>query len=238
MAQFLPQEISMQTFSPNHYFDLATFAHAKLFDGCEYVWQALQAIDRYLKNYPWPNKHPVAFDGAYLIHPELIVIGEGTVIEPGAYIKGPCIIGKNCQIRHGAYIRGEVIVGDKCVIGHTTEIKHSIMLNNANAAHFAYLGDTIVGSHVNLGAGVKCANLRLDNQPIVIKTQEEKIATGMRKFGAIIGDYVEVGCNSVLNPGTILGKKVLAYPCLNFGGVIPEDHLVKPTSSITTQKKS
>lgn len=228
----------MQNFAPSRFFDLSTYAHAKLFEGCDYVWQALKAIDSYLMSYSWPKGQKHAFDGAYLVNPELIVIGEGTVVEPGAYIKGPCIIGKNCQIRHGAYIRGEVIVGDRCVIGHTTEIKHSIMGNNSNAAHFAYLGDTIVGSFVNLGAGTKCANLRLDNQPIVIKYQGEKIATNLRKFGAIIGDYVETGCNSVLNPGTILAKKVHTYPCLNVGGVIDEDLVVKPSASVTIQKKN
>lgn len=224
----------MDKFAPSSFFDLSQFAHAALFDGCEYVWQALDRIDTYLKSYPLGKIESEEQTQAYLVNPSQISIGSGTIVEPGAYIKGPCIIGKNCHIRHGAYIRGNVIVGDSCVIGHTTEIKQSILLNKSNAAHFAYLGDTIVGSFVNLGAGVKCANLRLDGQAITV----QNISTGRRKFGAIIGDHVEVGCNSVLNPGTILGKYVQAYPSINFGGYVEDKSVVKPATKVQIHKKS
>lgn len=228
----------MQHFATNHFFDLSQFAHAALFDGCQYVWQALDRIKGYLEAYPLGNSQTKEQQGAYLVNASQISIGEGTVIEPGAYIKGPCIIGKNCQIRHGAYIRGDCIIGDCCVIGHTTEIKNSIILNHSNAAHFAYLGDTILGSHVNLGAGVKCANLRLDGAQIVIRDCGQKIATNRRKFGAIIGDHSEVGCNSVLNPGTLLCKNVQAYPSINFGGYIEENSVVRPSVKVQITKKS
>lgn len=228
----------MQSLSPSHFFDLTAFEHAALFEGCEYVWQALDRIQEYLRVYPLGKIEAEEQKYAYLVNPAQITIGKGTVIEPGAYIKGPCIIGKNCHIRHGAYIRGDCIIGDSCVIGHTTEMKHTIMMNKSNAAHFAYLGDTIVGSFVNLGAGVKCANLRLDGAPIAITVGGQKIATNRRKFGAIIGDHVEVGCNSVLNPGTLLGKGVYSYPSLNFGGFIEENMMVKPSTKVQIQKKS
>jgi UDP-N-acetylglucosamine diphosphorylase / glucose-1-phosphate thymidylyltransferase / UDP-N-acetylgalactosamine diphosphorylase / glucosamine-1-phosphate N-acetyltransferase / galactosamine-1-phosphate N-acetyltransferase len=227
----------MQNLAPNHFFDLSQFAHAALFDGCEYVWQALDKIQGYLQAYSLGKIEAQEQKYAYLVNPNLISIGEGTIIEPGAYIKGPCIIGKNCHIRHGAYIRGDCIIGDSCVIGHTTEMKHSIILNHSNAAHFAYLGDTILGSHVNLGAGVKCANLRLDGKPIVVHIDGKKIATGRRKFGAIIGDQAEVGCNSVLNPGTLLGKASHAYPSVNFGGYIEANSLVQPEVTVKITKK-
>lgn len=222
----------MTSFAPNQFFDLSTFSHAPLFDGCEYVWQALDRIQEYLKKYTLGTTQ--IYKDAYLVNPSEISIGAGTIIEPGAYIQGPCIIGKNCHIRHGAYIRGNCIIGDSCVIGHTTELKNSIILNNSNAAHFAYLGDTILGSHVNLGAGVKCANLRLDGKSISI----EKVPTNRRKIGAIIGDNAEVGCNTVLNPGTLLGKHVIVYPSLNFGGYVRDNSVIKPSTTVQIIKKS
>lgn len=226
----------MQNFAPNLFFDLSSFVHAALFDGCEHVWQALDRIQEYLRTYPLGTTQ--VYNGAYLVNPAEISIGEGTIIEPGAYIKGPCIIGKNCQIRHGAYIRGDCVIGDSCVIGHTTELKHSIILNHSNAAHFAYLGDTILGSHVNLGAGVKCANLRLDGKNISVSVHGTKVPTNRRKFGSIIGDNAEVGCNTVLNPGTVLGKHAIAYPGLNFGGYVSDNSIIKPSSTVQILKKS
>jgi UDP-N-acetylglucosamine diphosphorylase / glucose-1-phosphate thymidylyltransferase / UDP-N-acetylgalactosamine diphosphorylase / glucosamine-1-phosphate N-acetyltransferase / galactosamine-1-phosphate N-acetyltransferase len=228
----------MQKFAVGQFFDLSSFAHAVIFEASDYVWQALDRIVGYLRVYPLGNVDVKAYPGAYLVNPELISIGEGTTIEPGAYIKGPCVIGKGCSIRHGAYIRGDCIIGDNCVVGHATEVKSSIMFNHSHAAHFAYIGDTIIGSHVNLGAGVKCANLRFDGKPIVVKLGSEEIATDRRKFGAIIGDYSEIGCNAVINPGSVLGKRVDAYPCMSFGGVIPENSIVKPATKFIIQTKS
>lgn len=228
----------MPKFSPETFFDLSQFAHAVLFDGCQHAWEALERIKEYLRVYPLGKIEVAIPKDAYLVNPELISIGEGTVVEPGAYIKGPCIIGKNCQIRHGAYIRGECIIGDSCVVGHTTEMKNSIMLNKSNAAHFAYLGDTILGSFVNVGAGVKFANLRLDGAQITIKANGSQIQTNRRKLGAIVGDHSEIGCNSVLNPGTVLGKNVHTYPATNFGGYIEENSLVKSATKIQITKRS
>lgn len=224
----------MQNFAPNQFFDLSGFAHAAIFEGCEHAWQALDRIKEYLRVYPLGKIEADEQKYAYLVNPSQISIGKGTVIEPGAYIKGPCIIGANCHIRHGAYIRGDCIIGDNCVIGHTTELKGCIILNNSNAAHFAYLGDTIMGSSVNLGAGVKCANLRLDGKEIAVNG----INTSRRKFGAIIGDHVEIGCNSVLNPGTVLGKNVYAYPSVNFGGYVEENSFVKPATKVQIYAKN
>jgi NDP-sugar pyrophosphorylase family protein len=164
---------------------------------------------------------------AYLVNPELISIGEGTIVEPGAYIRGPCIIGRNCHIRHAAYIRGNVLVGDRCVVGHATELKSCILLNHARAAHFAFVGDSILGNDVNLGAGVKCANLRLDETPVTVRFHNESISTGLRKLGSIIGDGCQIGCNTVLNPGTLLGKHAKCYPCINVSGVVEEGCVAK-----------
>lgn len=220
----------MPNLSPEIFFDLSKFRHAFIFSECRFVWEALKKIEGYLKSQTLGIIEVGIPHEAHLIRPELISIGKGTVVEPGAYLKGPCMIGENCTVRQGAYIRGQVIVGDHCVIGHDTEMKNSIMLNHVNAAHFAYLGDSILGNRVNLGAGTKCANLRLDHAEIAIYFGEEKIATGLKKFGAILGDGTEIGCNSVTNPGTLTGKSVHCYPCINFGGFIQEKAVIKPSS--------
>jgi len=141
-----------------------------------------------------------------------IKIGKGVLIEPGAFIKSPTIIGDQTEIRHGAYIRGNCLIGNNCVVGHVTEVKHSIFLDGAKAGHFAYLGDSILGNQVNLGAGTKLANLRFIKGNIAIITPEGHFKTGLRKLGAILGDNVQTGCNSVTNPGTLLGKRSMVIP--------------------------
>lgn len=216
----------MNEFTITALFDLSTFKHAKVFEGCVYPWEVLSKIHAYLKSIPLGKTGVGIPQGADLIHPELISIGKGTIIEPGAYIKGPCIIGENCTVRQGAYIRGDVIVGDHCVVGHDSELKNCIMLNGSSAAHFAYVGDSILGNKVNLGAGSKLANFRLDHKEIFVYFNEEKISTGRRKFGAILGDGTQIGCNSVANPGVITGKNVQCHPCINFTGLIPEDSII------------
>ena len=145
-----------------------------------------------------------------------ISIGKGTIVEPGAWIEGPCWIGENCHIRHGAYIRGKVYVGDRSVVGHATEIKNSILLAGSRAAHFNYVGDSIVGSDANLGAGVILANVRHDHQEISVQGS----ATGMKKFGALVGDGASIGCNSVTNPGTVVLKGATSRPCSSLWGVV------------------
>lgn len=223
----------MNHFHISYFFDLTQFQHVDLFKDESCVWKALSQIDSYLASLSLGNIEVEIPDGAYLVDAHLISIGKGTVVEPGAYIKGPCCIGKDCAVRHGAYVRGNVITGDKCVIGHDTEIKQTILLNHAHAAHFAYLGDSIIGNRVNLGAGTKCANLKLDNTSIVIHDQGDHIDTGLRKFGAIIGDDSQIGCNAVTNPGSLLGKHVHCFPVINVGGFIPSHSTVKSTAQLS-----
>jgi acetyltransferase-like isoleucine patch superfamily enzyme len=168
----------------------------------------------------------VLYGGAILFDSN-IYIGEGTVVEPGALIKGPSIIGNHTEVRQGAYLRGNCLVGDRCVVGHTTEVKHSIMLDDAKAGHFAYIGDSILGNHVNLGAGTKLANLKIVDFDMKIRVEGKVYETGLRKLGAILGDHTETGCNSVTSPGTLLGKGSLVYPCVNIpGGFYPERSIV------------
>ena len=141
-----------------------------------------------------------------------IAIGKASLIEGGATVKEPAIIGNFTEIRQGAYMRGYCLIGDRCVVGHTTEVKHSIFLDDAKAGHFAYLGDSILGNHANLGAGTKFANLKFISGNVSIVIEGKLQDTGMRKFGAILGDHAQTGCNSVTSPGTILGKNGILMP--------------------------
>lgn len=167
----------------------------------------------------------VIYAGVALLDNE-IQIGKGTVIEPGALIKGPTIILDNTEVRQGAYIRGNVIVGNKCVVGHTTEMKSAVMLGDSKAGHFAYIGDSILGK-VNLGAGTKLANLKIVESAVVLSIRGKRYNTGLRKFGAILGDGVETGCNTVTAPGTLLGKGVLVYPNATVRGYHPPNTVIK-----------
>jgi len=141
-----------------------------------------------------------------------IALGKGVLVESGAMIKSPTIIGDMCEVRQGAYLRGYCLAGKHCVLGHTTEIKHSIFLNDAKAGHFAYLGDSILGNDANLGAGTKFANLKFLPGNVTIIHEGEKIDTGRRKFGAILGDNSQTGCNSVTSPGTLMAKRAILMP--------------------------
>ncbi len=153
----------------------------------------------------------VLMAGAILIG-KRIDIGKGALVEGGATIKSPTIIGDCTEVRQGAYVRGYCLTGKSCVVGHCTEVKHSIFLNDAKAGHFAYLGDSILGRDANLGAGTKFANLKFLGGNVAIRTEDGMVDTGRRKFGAILGDEAQTGCNSVTNPGTIIGKGGILMP--------------------------
>jgi UDP-N-acetylglucosamine diphosphorylase / glucose-1-phosphate thymidylyltransferase / UDP-N-acetylgalactosamine diphosphorylase / glucosamine-1-phosphate N-acetyltransferase / galactosamine-1-phosphate N-acetyltransferase len=167
----------------------------------------------------------IIYAGANLMDDD-IYIGKNTVVESGALIKGPTIIHDHTEIRQGAYIRGETLVGNDCVVGHTTEIKSSVMLGGSKAGHFAYIGDSILG-RVNLGAGTKLANLKMIDSKVVLDIGGQKYETGLRKFGAILADGVETGCNSVTTPGALLGKGVLLYPNGTARGYYPPRKIIK-----------
>lgn len=216
----------------SYFFDFSQFSHKALFENDPEPWNILGYLESYIRGLQLGKVLGEVSSGAYLINPELIFIDEGCIVEPGAYIQGPCWIGKNSVVRHGAYIRGNLLTGEHCVIGHDTEVKNSLFLDRAHAAHFAYVGDSILGNRVNLGAGTKCANFKLDQKTITVHYQGERIPTQLRKFGAIIGDRSQIGCNSVTNPGTLLGQEVRCYPCLNIGGWIPTRSLIKPSNEV------
>ncbi|MBC8446721.1 MAG: UDP-N-acetylglucosamine diphosphorylase [Chloroflexi bacterium] len=210
---------------PQDFFDLSKFAHAALFDGVEFVWEVLPRIGEYIRAHLEPG-----IEGEVSRLAEVaadVYIGPGTVVEPGAMIKGPTIIGANCQVRQGAYIRGNVLVGDGAVLGHVNEMKNCVLMDEANAPHFAYIGDSVLGWRAHLGAGVKISNLKVTRELVTVTIGVRKVETGLRKFGAIIGDEAEIGCNSVLNPGTLVGKRALAYANSSLFGTYPPDAIIK-----------
>lgn len=227
--------MGMEKFLIDKFFSLTNFNNRGLFVDCQYVWQPLAKLEGFFKEKLAGKIEYEVPEGVTLIHPETIQIGKGTIIEPGAYICGPCVIGEDCQIRHGAYIRGFVITGSRCVIGNSTEIKNSILLDDVCAAHFNYIGDSILGNRVNLGAGVKLANLRLDHTEILVSDGEKKVQTHLKKLGAILGDDVQLGCNAVTNPGTIIGKHARCFPCLAIGGYIPPRAKIRSTQKMVVE---
>jgi len=213
-------------FAPDDLFALGDFEHRALFDGLEFAWEALPRIESYIKSAIRPGIHGRIMANVTMIGD--VSIGEGTVVEPGVFINGPTIIGKNCEVRQNAYIRGSVLVGDRCVVGHSTEVKNSVFLNASHAPHFNYVGDSILGNEANLGAGTKLSNFKITvDKTVKIKVGERIFDTGLIKFGAILGDSVQTGCNSVLNPGTVVGKRSQIYACSHVRGFIPPDTIVK-----------
>ncbi|MDB6029050.1 MAG: Nucleoside-diphosphate-sugar pyrophosphorylase [Verrucomicrobiales bacterium] len=210
---------------PADLFDLTQTEHAKIFEGCDFAWDALKRLKDYLRANLRPALHNRCEGDAFI--GDDVFIGEGTVVEDGVMIKGPAIIGKNCEIRHNAYIRDHVIIGDNCVIGNSCEIKHSMLFNGCAVPHFNYVGDSILGYKAHLGAGVKISNVKLTPGNVFVEKEGVPFDTGLRKFGALVGDYAEVGCNAVLNPGSIIGRSSLIYPCLNWRGILPANLVAK-----------
>jgi NDP-sugar pyrophosphorylase family protein len=210
--------------APEAFLELGSFRHAALFAGAAWVWEALARLEAYLASLPDPKLEGRVSPSAWI--EGRVAIGAGSVVEPGAYIQGPCVIGRDTEVRHAAYIRGPALIGDGCVVGHATEVKGSIFLDRAKAGHFAYVGDSILGREVNLGAGTKLANLRLDGKEVVVRVGGRAVPTGRRKLGAVLGDRVETGCNSVTNPGTFLGPGARLYPCVAASGFHPARSVV------------
>lgn len=217
--------------APVDFFDLENYEHKALFDDSlvKYVWDVLKVLGEYLDQIISPEIHGHVMDGAYLLG-DKIFVGPGSEVEPCAVIKSPTYIGANSQVRQGAYIRGNALVGDNCVVGHTTEVKNAIFLNGAQAGHFAYIGDSILGNQVNLGAGTRLANVKLDRANVVVEVAEQSYDTGLRKLGAILGDHVQTGCNAVSNPGTLLGPGCMVYALSLLRGYYPANTLVKRPS--------
>jgi NDP-sugar pyrophosphorylase family protein len=217
-------------FETDDLFDLSQTEHAAIFDGCKFAWDALKKIESYLAANLRPELRNLSEGKAFI--GEKVFIGEGTVVEGGVMIKGPAIIGRNCQIRHNAYIRENVIIGDGCVVGNSSEIKNSLCFNGAQVPHFNYVGDSILGHKAHLGAGVKISNVKLFPGNVEVEVYGVPVDTGLRKFGALLGDGAEVGCNAVLNPGSVIGRGAVIYPNVFWRGILPANAIAKNKAEI------
>ncbi len=204
--------------------DLAGFGYRALFDRSRFAWDVLPELETFIRSQMVRENQGTIIGSAYVGHD--VMIGEGTVIEPGAAIKGPAIIGRNCEIRSGAYIRENVIVGNGCVLGNSCEFKNAVLFDGVQVPHFSYVGDSILGFRAHLGAGVILSNVKSVGGTVTVRTKPP-IDTGMIKFGAIVADHVEIGCNCVLSPGSIIGRRAVLYPNLLWRGVCPPDSIVK-----------
>lgn len=193
-------------------------------------WQALKGLSDYIR----ALGETLSRD-EYDQYGRDVWIHKDTVIYPTAFVKGPCIIGQGSEVRHSAFIRGGALIGKNCVVGNSTEIKNSILFDSVQAPHFNYIGDSILGYKAHLGAGALTSNVKSDKSEIFILFGAEKVGTGLKKFGALIGDGVEIGCGSVLCPGTVIGRNTTVYPLVRLRGTVADDTIVKG-ENITVRK--
>ena len=218
-------------FKPQELVSLSQFPYSYIFSDIENIWDILPLIN---------EKVLVLLEELKEDFKELkpgVLVGEGTSISPTATINGPAIIGKNVEIRHGAFIRENVIIGDNVIIGNSCEIKNSILFNNAQVPHFNYVGDSILGFKAHLGAGVILSNVKSIKSNVSVIFNGKRIDTGLRKFGAILGDFAEIGCNTVLNPGTIIGREAVVYPLSKVRGVVPPSYIFKDPDNIVPRRE-
>ena len=198
---------------------------APLFDECEYPWEMLPKIKQYIL-----DLIEKGIEG-YTLIADNVLVGENVKIYPTATIEGPTIIGSGCEVRPGAFIRGSVITGAGCVIGNSSELKNCILLDKVQIPHYNYVGDSVLGNKAHTGAGTICSNLKSDGKPVVIHGDVD-YETGLRKIGGILADGADVGCGSVINPGTVIGKNTSVYPLTALRGVYPADCIVKATKTV------
>jgi len=208
-------------------FDLSQTQAETLLNRFQYPWEALPHIKEFIL-----ALGPSLPKDEYEEIKENVWAAKSAVIFPTAYLNGPVIIGKNTEVRHGAFIRGSALVGDSAVVGNSTELKNVILFNNVQVPHYNYVGDSILGYKSHMGAGSITSNVKSDKTLVTVKYQGEKITTGLKKFGAILGDCVEVGCNSVLNPGSVICPNSNIYPLSMVRGVVPPKSIYKTASEI------
>lgn len=210
-------------------YDLNETIAKELFDGLTYPWEALPKISDFIK-----KLGPTLDTNVYEKRGEDIWVAKSAKIFPSAYLNGPLIIDEDAEVRHCAFIRGSAIVGKNTVVGNSTELKNVVLFNNVQVPHYNYVGDSILGYKSHMGAGSITSNVKQDKTLIVVKdtVTGENIATGLKKFGAMLGDNVEVGCNSVLNPGTVIGAKSNVYPLSSVRGCIPGNSIYKNKNEV------
>ena len=202
-----------------------------LFEGVTYPWEVLPKISSFILELgaSLPEEE-------YEKRGENVWVARSAKVAPTAFIGGPAIIGKDAEVRHCAFIRGNAIVGEGAVVGNSTELKNVVLFNKVQVPHYNYVGDAVLGYKSHMGAGSICSNVKSDKKLVVVKDGDEKIETGLKKFGAMLGDHVEVGCGSVLNPGTVIGRNSNIYPLSPVRGCVPADSIYKNAKEIVKKK--
>ena len=221
----------METLENKNLFDFNETIAADIFDGLTYPWEVLPLISDFIK-----KLGATLPADEYEKKGEDVWIAKSAQVAPTAFINGPAIIGKEAEIRHCAFIRGNAIVGEGAVVGNSTELKNVILFNKVQVPHYNYVGDSILGFKSHMGAGSITSNVKSDKTLVTIKNGTSKIETGLKKMGAILGDNVEVGCNSVLNPGTVIGRSSNVYPLSMVRGFVPANSIYKNKNEVVEKK--
>ncbi len=213
-------------------FDLSHTMAGEYLAKHEYPWQSLSGIKGLIISLGQSLDM-----SEYVLRGENIFVHKTATVAPTAFIAPPCIIGRNSEIRHCAFIRGSVLIGENCVVGNSTELKNVILFDNVQVPHYNYVGDSILGCKSHMGAGSITSNVKSDKTLVAVKKGSETIETGLKKFGAIIGDGVEIGCGSVLNPGSVIGRNTNIYPLSCVRGVVPENSIYKTGGIIVSKEE-
>ena len=221
----------LKDFTIANMLDMTQTIAGELFQGKTYPWEVLPEIGDFIVKLG-KTLDPEEYD--YLEGD--IWIAKSAKVAPTACINGPVIIGKNTEVRHCAFIRGKALVGEGCVVGNSTELKNVVLFNNVQVPHYNYVGDAVLGYKSHMGAGSICSNVKSDKKLVVVKADGEKIETGMKKFGAMLGDEVEVGCGSVLNPGTVVGSHSNIYPLSSVRGFVPAYSIYKKQGEVAEKQ--
>ncbi len=212
--------------------DLSHTIAAPLFEGKTYPWEVLDGIKAFILELG-PTLDPAEFDEVS----ENVWVAKDAKVFPSAYLGSPCIIDHGAEVRHCAFIRGSAIVGKNAVVGNSVELKNVILFDNVQTPHYNYVGDSVLGYKAHMGAGSITSNVKSDKSLVTVKVPDAPIETGRKKFGAILGDFVEVGCNSVLNPGTVVGRHTNIYPTSSVRGVVPAESIYKEKNRIVLKRK-
>lgn len=207
--------------------DLSHTIAAPLFEGRTYPWEVLGDIKAFIL-----ALGPTLPKDEYDEVSEGVWIARDAAVFPSAYIGAPCIIDHGAEVRHCAFIRGSAIVGKNCVVGNSVELKNALLFDGVQTPHYNYVGDSVLGYKSHMGAGSITSNVKSDKTLVVVKNGGERMETGLKKFGAILGDFVEVGCNSVLNPGCVIGRRSSVYPTSSVRGVVPQDSIFKAPGDV------
>ena len=219
--------MSLQDYRIENMYDLSQTIAADLFEGKEYPWEVLGDISDFIM-----KLGPTLPEDRFEKRGENVWVAKSAKVFDSAWIGGPCIIDEQAEIRQCAFIRGSAIVGKKAVVGNSTELKNVVLFDLVQVPHYNYVGDSVLGVHAHMGAGSITSNVKADNKEVVIHAEDENRKTGRRKIGAMLGDYADIGCNSVLNPGTVIGRHTNVYPVSMVRGCVPADHIYKDKDHI------